>query len=142
MKPEETRRDPETWYGRIKSGQIKCCPVDGCGGNLVHSDMVTWYECERCEWNDEFQDMQDFGWQEPRKGWPRITRTCVACGASNDGTSMPMIEWIQCSVHPKGHVVCRWKMDADKHVVQCECSAKIIQHGLEKTCAIGLAHER
>jgi hypothetical protein len=142
MKPEETQRDSESWYGRIKSGQIRCCPVEGCGGKLVHDDMVTWYSCEKCEWNDEFQDIQDYGWQEPKKGWPRIARTCVVCGASNDGTSMPMIEQIQCSVHPKGHVVCRWKMDDHKHMVKCECSASMIYRAVEKKCTIDLAQKR
>jgi hypothetical protein len=66
----------------------------------------------------------------------------VVCGASNDGTSMPMIEQIQCSVHPKGHVVCRWKMDDHKHMVKCECSASMIYRAVEKKCTIDLAQKR
>lgn len=142
MKPEETQRDPESWYGRIKSGHLKCCPVEGCGGKLVHDDMVTWYSCEKCEWNDEFQDLQDMGHQEPTKGWPKVTRTCAVCGASNDGTSMPMIEQIPCSLHPSGHIVCRWKMDADKHMVKCECSANLVYQAVKTICTIGLAQKR
>ena len=144
MKPEETQRDPESWYGRIKSGQIKCCPVEGCGGNLVHNDMVTWYECQTCEWNDEFQDLQDMGYQEPTKGWPLKTRTCVICGAANNGTTMPMIELASCLKHPAGHCICRWKLDGAGHVIECECSKGLVDTSKFKKCPLddSLAHLR
>jgi hypothetical protein len=122
LKPEETCRDQKSWYGRIKSGEIKVCPVTDCGGKLVHSDMWTWYECEKCEWNDEFQDLQDMGYQEPHEGWPRVTRTCAVCKATSDGSAMPMIELVKCPTHNTGHFLCRWYQDDQGHMVECVCS--------------------
>lgn len=136
MKPEETCRDPEGWYGRIKSGQLQHCPVEGCGGKLVHNDMVTWYECETCEWNDEFQDLQDLGYQDPYKGWPKMTRACVVCRTTSDGTAMPMIEMTRCRIHPSGHFICRWRLDADGHVVECGCSKGLVVTAEFKKCPV------
>lgn len=136
MKPEETCRDPKSWYGRIKSGEIKVCPVEACGGTLVHEDMFTWYECETCGWNDEFQDLQDLGYHEPHPGWPRATRVCAVCGAKSDGSAMPMIEAVRCPVHPQGHFICRWRFDDDRHVVECVCSAGNVDTGVAKYCPI------
>lgn len=136
MKPEETCRDPKTWYGRIKSGALKVCPVDACGGQLVHNDMFTFYECETCGWVDEFQDLQDMGWQRPTPGWPRATRTCVVCKAQSDGSEMPMIEAVRCPIHPEGHFICRWRQDDAGHIVGCSCSAGNVDTGVLKVCAL------
>lgn len=110
--------------------------MDGCGGKLVHDDLVTWYSCEKCEWNDEFQDLQDMGYQEPHPGWPRITRTCIVCKAQTDGSTMPMIESVSCPIHPEGHVICRWSLDAAGHVVERACSAGNVDTGALKVCVL------
>lgn len=136
MKPEETRRDPESWYGRIKSGRIQRCPVEGCGGKLVHNDMVTWYECETCGWTDEFQDLQDMGYQEPTKGWPRVTRICVVCGAASDGTAMPMVELVKCPTHNAGHFLCRWRQDEQGHMVECVCGKGNVELSEARKCPV------
>lgn len=136
LKPEETVRNTKGWYGLIKNGAIKACPVEGCGGKLVHEDMFTWYECETCGWTDEFQDLQDLGYQEPTPGWPKTTRTCAICGARSDGSSMPMVEAVRCPIHPDGHFICRWRLDDDGHMVECACSAGNVGTATLKVCPL------
>lgn len=136
MKPEDTHRDPESWYGRIKSGKVKVCPVEACGGKLVHNDTFTFYECEECGWADEFQDLQDMGWAEARAGWPRVTRTCVVCQARSDGGTMPTIEFLHCPSHVKGHMICRWRLDDEKYVVECDCSKGLVSNSNLYQCPV------
>lgn len=142
QKPEETSRAHKCWYIRIKDGEVKSCPVESCGGTLAHDGFVTQYQCEACGWTDELQDLQDMGYQKPRPGWPRVTRTCAVCGAKGDGSAMPMIEFFRCQIHPEAHFLCRWRLDVDGHVVECACSAGKVTLGKMKVCSLGNAEER
>lgn len=99
--------------------------------------MFTFYECEACGWADEFQDLQDMGYQEPRPGWPRTTRTCAVCKAHTDGSAMPTIEAVRCPVHPDGHFICRWRQDDAGHMVECACSAGKVTLSELKVCTLG-----
>lgn len=97
------------WYARIKDGEVKVCPVAGCGGHLTHWEppLPAMYECSRCGWTDEMQDFADLGWANQGPGWPTVVRRCALCGATSDGTAPPSVEFVHCACREGSHAVCR-----------------------------------
>lgn len=100
-----------TWFAKVRDGRVTVCPV--CKGKLVpynplESKYPIWFECVDCEWNDEIQDLCDFGHYTPRKGWPLVIRKCVLCGAESDGMELPSVELTNCRCGGE-HTVCNMR---------------------------------
>jgi len=133
---EETSGNPKGWYERIKEGIVRECPVEGCKGSFVHAEFFSMYECDRCGWSTEIQELVDIGSVRPEHGWPRTTRTCEVCGRGNDGTVLPTIELTYCPAHARGHYVCRWIENDQQRMVECACSADKVRTGTFLNCPL------